>query len=306
MPIDDLASVIETLQQRIQQHAPSLRENEIRTRIALIDPLLRALGWDVSDPALVTPEYTVSGGRVDYALLGADGKPVALLEAKHLNEALTAHRMQMVNYANMSGVPYAGLTDGSHWELYEVFAQKPFEERHLLRVSIADTPAYQCALPMLLLWRPNLASGQPAPASAPILAALPETPPTPMPDAVPAPVPTPTAKPPLLPAPLVTPATETQPPLGWAAPVIHRLEQGYERPPVNSFPRRQRISHPALAKPGGKCGAVAVVKWPAHAPQLAGSGAGPQLPLCSQHGSRSPVRPAVHHPAAHRRNAANR
>ena len=222
MPIDDLASVIETLQQRIRQHAPSLRENEIRTRIALIDPLLRALGWDVSDPALVTPEYAVSGGRVDYALLGADGKAVALLEAKHLNEALTAHRMQMVNYANMSGVPYAGLTDGNHWELYEVFAQKPFEECHLLRVSIADTPAYQCALPMLLLWLPNLASGQPTPASAPILAALPETPPspvppTPMPDAVPVPAPAPTAKPPPLPTPLVTPAAETQPPLGWTA-----------------------------------------------------------------------------------------
>ena len=44
MTIDDLASVIETLQQRIRQHGPALRENEIRTRIALIDPLLRALG----------------------------------------------------------------------------------------------------------------------------------------------------------------------------------------------------------------------------------------------------------------------
>ena len=233
MPIDDLAGVIETLKQRIRQHAPSLRENETRTRIALIDPLLRALGWDVSDPALVTPEYAVSGGRADYALLGADSKPVALLEAKHLDEALTAHRMQMVNYANMSGVPYAGLTDGNHWELYEVFAQKPFEERRLLSVSIADTPAYQCALQMLLLWRPNLASGHPTPAGAPLLAALPETQPAPMPSPTPNVMPTVT---PPLPTPLLTPPANTQPSLGWTALSSFTWNKGVNVPPSIRFP----------------------------------------------------------------------
>lgn len=60
MPLDDLVSVIETLQQRVREHGATLRENETRTRMALIDPLLVALGWDVSDPAVVTPEYNVS------------------------------------------------------------------------------------------------------------------------------------------------------------------------------------------------------------------------------------------------------
>ena len=55
--LDDLVDVIETLQERIQTHSATLRANEIRTRTALIDPMLTALGWDVSDPALVTPEY---------------------------------------------------------------------------------------------------------------------------------------------------------------------------------------------------------------------------------------------------------
>ena len=50
MPLDDLVKVIETLQQRIRDHGDSLRQNEIRTRVALIDPLLTALGWDVADP----------------------------------------------------------------------------------------------------------------------------------------------------------------------------------------------------------------------------------------------------------------
>ena len=68
--LDDLVSVIETLQQRIATHRQSLQQNEIRTRTGLIDPLLTALGWDVSDPAVVTPEYSVGGGRADYALNG--------------------------------------------------------------------------------------------------------------------------------------------------------------------------------------------------------------------------------------------
>ena len=49
MPLDDLVHVIETLQQRIKDHGDSLRQNETRTRMALIDPLLQALGWDVAD-----------------------------------------------------------------------------------------------------------------------------------------------------------------------------------------------------------------------------------------------------------------
>ena len=169
MPLDDLVSVIETLQQRIRDHGASLRENETRTRMALIDPLLTALGWDVSDPALVTPEYNVSGRWADYALLRPDGQPAATIEAKKLSESLASHRMQMLNYSNASGVEYAGLTDGDRWELYEVFQRGQLEDRRILDVSIANTPAHELALKMLLLWRPNLASGKPIEANGPIL-----------------------------------------------------------------------------------------------------------------------------------------
>ena len=45
-----LVDAIETVKRRITEHGASLRENETRTRVALIDPILQALGWDVSDP----------------------------------------------------------------------------------------------------------------------------------------------------------------------------------------------------------------------------------------------------------------
>ena len=141
--------------------------------MALIDPLLRALGWDTEDPALVLPEYESGRGkpgeRADYALMG-EGKPKAVIEAKKLGESLANHRGQMVNYANMSGIPYAGLTDGNHWEFYKVFDAKPIEERRLLQVSISNDAAHECALKLLLLWHPNLASGQPVQPIDPVLA----------------------------------------------------------------------------------------------------------------------------------------
>ena len=97
--LDDLVAVIEIVKARIVQHKADLQANETRTRTALIDPLLRALGWDVSDPSLVTPEYALQGKWVDYALIG-DGGPAVLVEAKKLGEC--SSQTQMVNGAGLS------------------------------------------------------------------------------------------------------------------------------------------------------------------------------------------------------------
>ena len=135
--------------------------NSCSATVVLIDPLLAALGWDTSDPELVTPEF-ISNGRADYALLKPGGKPLALVEAKKLGEPLENHRMQMLNYANASGIEYAGLTDGDRWELYEVFRISALDDRRILEVSINGHVTHACALQLLLLWRSNLASGRPA------------------------------------------------------------------------------------------------------------------------------------------------
>ncbi len=167
--LESLVTAIETLKSRIRDHRQTFQENESRTRMALIDPLLQALGWDTTDPSLVLPEYPVAGKRADYALLNRQGKPILTLEAKHLGSSLMENREQMLNYANMSGVSYAGLTDGDRWEIYKVFDPKPIDERRVLKVSIANDPTHECALKLLLLWRPNIASGQPVEANPPVI-----------------------------------------------------------------------------------------------------------------------------------------
>ena len=92
---------------------------------------------------------------------------------KKLGEALEPHRMQMLNYSNASGVAFSGLTDGNHWELYDVFRKDTLDKRRVLELSISDTPAHKCALELLLLWRPNLASGEPIEANKPVITVSP-------------------------------------------------------------------------------------------------------------------------------------
>ncbi len=165
---DDLIRTIDILRERIRSYRGDMGTNETRTRMALIDPLLTALGWDTSDPALVTPEYSIENRRADYALKPPSSTlPAMFIEAKKLGEGFEQHREQMTNYSNMAGVRYAALTDGDRWEVYEVFKQAPLNERRVVELSISQNPSYKCALQLLLLWRPNLELGSPIPANEP-------------------------------------------------------------------------------------------------------------------------------------------
>ena len=171
--LDDLVSVIETLQKRIQEHGDFLRneggQREARTRTTLINPLLQALGWDPADPGLVALEYRAGVGWADYALKGPGNRSAVVIEAKRLGTFVENHLDQAVGYCIQEGIAYAGVTDGNHWQLYRTFDPRPLAEKIVLDVRIDNTPAHKLALQLLLLWRPNLASGQPVAAREPLL-----------------------------------------------------------------------------------------------------------------------------------------
>ena len=163
-----LVGVIETLRERIARHHPALSQSEALTRYALIDPLLRELGWDTADPDLVTPEYRVGNRAADYALLES-GSVVVFLEAKRLEENLSNHRSQVVAYASELGIRYPALTNGNEWEVYDNLILAPIDQRRILTVSLTGALPAVNALQLLLLWRPNLASGEPVAARDPIM-----------------------------------------------------------------------------------------------------------------------------------------
>ena len=85
-PIDQkLRRAIQSVRARAQLHGTHVSEYETRTRYALIDPVLLALGWDLANPVQAKLEYEIEGGRIDYALFknGLE-TPVVLVEAKRL------------------------------------------------------------------------------------------------------------------------------------------------------------------------------------------------------------------------------
>ena len=159
MALDELAATIETIKERIVGHRTSLAANETRTRQVLIDPLLAALGWNVSDPNQVELEYDVRGRRADYALL-VDAKPVVVIEAKRLGHQLVDdNSMQVMNYANTAGIDYMVVTNGDEWTMYSVFERGAIEDRVVMELGILRESSHVNALKSLSLWRANVGSG---------------------------------------------------------------------------------------------------------------------------------------------------
>lgn len=60
--------------------------NEATVRIGIIEPVLSALGWDITDPVAVQPEYSSGGRRVDYALCAFPARPSVFIEAKAIGK----------------------------------------------------------------------------------------------------------------------------------------------------------------------------------------------------------------------------
>ena len=131
-----------------------LAGNETRTRNALIDPVLRSLEWDVSNPSQVTTEYELPSGRVDYALLDQDGNVAIIVEAKKLGEDLTKHRGQLARYAYESRPTFAILTDGDVWEIHKIQAlENKFEFHHIGTYPLSEINPLQSARKLFVLWR---------------------------------------------------------------------------------------------------------------------------------------------------------
>lgn len=177
MPLADLLALIEALSARIDKDGENLGRYEALTRYALIDPLLRGLGWDTSDPAQVFPEYPVnklitSGKEFsDYALLG-EKDPAAILEAKSLGTFLRDKVLeQTIMYCLRESIRYAIATDGQHWEIYDLDQMgrdKSPDDLRIVEFDIKHPPAEVC-LKALALWRPSVLAGQVRVAETPVL-----------------------------------------------------------------------------------------------------------------------------------------
>ena len=165
MAVKDVEKAIRDVRRTIRDHWYP-HHGEASTRWALIDPIIRALGWETHDPKQCEVEYPIiEDGKVDYALFDRckyieyeeveddvefedyDEEeeefdigltfhfPVILIEAKSLGADLTnpEYVRQLSRYCDEIGHAFAVLTDGRYWHLYDLesdkrrFSQKRFK-----------------------------------------------------------------------------------------------------------------------------------------------------------------------------------
>ena len=124
---------------------------ETQTRYAIIDPIIRALGWDTEDPKECYPEYDLSEGktRPDYALFGdwsaediAESviAPVVIIEAKALRRNLMDKFVDKLEQYTKEeprmteGV--AVLTNGHEWRLYGVEGRRKLANKLIAEIDI--------------------------------------------------------------------------------------------------------------------------------------------------------------------------
>jgi hypothetical protein len=117
----DFLDEVKQLAERAQQKALQLQTEEA-TKVSLIMPFLKILGYDVFDPEEVVPEYvadvgTKKGEKVDYAIM-RNGKPAILIEAKWVGDPLTGHDSQLFRYFTTTEAKYAILTNGLLYKFY--------------------------------------------------------------------------------------------------------------------------------------------------------------------------------------------
>lgn len=153
----------------MQSHGEALRKNEMLTRYALVDPVLRALGWDTEDPDQVVPEFQTEVGRPDYILVckTGEGKDFRMgVEAKHYGsdeKTLDDARRKALPLFQERGIRYYVITDGDRWVIWDISKPKDEQPHPIVNVQVSRDNPGAVARALLALWRPAMPRVEPAP-----------------------------------------------------------------------------------------------------------------------------------------------
>lgn len=180
--MESLAVLVESMAAHIQKYRGRMRKNERLVRHALVNPVLRELGWNPEDPKLVEAGYRFRDGSVDYALLQGK-KPIAAVRTVRLGGPLKESLDDLAAYK----VRYHIATDGRLWLVRRTANSAP--ESDLVEFDLTGDPASECPK-MEVIWRRSMSKtskkaghrrpGRPGPAGGLV----------PLPDLVPGQVPT--------------------------------------------------------------------------------------------------------------------
>lgn len=135
---------VASLARKVAELKPII-ETEEATKTAFIIPFIsEVLGYDVTDPREVIPEYTADvgtkrGEKVDFAIKQGDDFRF-LIECKKVGAPLDLnHANQLVRYFNVTDTEFAILTNG---EVYQFFTQldqaNRMDEKPFLILDLSD------------------------------------------------------------------------------------------------------------------------------------------------------------------------
>jgi hypothetical protein len=153
--VRELLEAIERVWERIERHGSKLSQNEMLTRYALVDPILRALGWDTEDPEQVMPEFQTEVGRPDYILHCADLR--IGVEAKRLGADERTFEQAYMRAAPLwqaKRIRYYIITDGDRWVLWDI--SQPKEKGLIADIQLSRDNPGDAARQLLALWRPAM------------------------------------------------------------------------------------------------------------------------------------------------------
>jgi predicted type IV restriction endonuclease len=138
----DFTDHLKTLTDRANKLTNTLQTEEA-TKQALILPFLQALGYDVFNTNEVQPEFTSDiglkkGEKVDFAIL-MQGKPVILIECKHVTDKLDKADSQLLRYFHVSAAKFGILTNGLDYKFFtDLVDANKMDDKPFLQVNILN------------------------------------------------------------------------------------------------------------------------------------------------------------------------
>lgn len=139
----ELEARLESLADKVRKHSEVLQTEEA-AKFALVNPLIQALGYDLSNPSEVVPEFTCDfggkkGEKVDYALKIGDSIAI-LIECKPSTAELSLkHASQLCRYFSASDAKFAILTNGVIYKFYsDLDAANRMDNTPFLEIDILN------------------------------------------------------------------------------------------------------------------------------------------------------------------------
>ena len=151
MALKDVEGAIRHGRKIVKTHSELRDLPEYCTRYAIVDPIIRALGWETYNPDECVVEYPCkkrrkrNPSRVDYALLSREGHPVILIEAKRLDNISGTHVRTLAEYAKAVKPEVCVLTDGQRWHIYDVMKKGWFKNKRVDTIDICERGISQMA-----------------------------------------------------------------------------------------------------------------------------------------------------------------